>query len=123
MDFREKIINPPCNSLKATSLIMPDEKEGKRRLLWEARVVMWTVPEQPRTLECPYRSVPPDLPILHEAIVGEEARRRVADEGTEPLSVVGRCELESVTFEEAAGRAGLISETETPLDTAALLIG
>ena len=27
--------------------------------------------------------LPPDLPILHEAVVGEEARRRVGDEGTE----------------------------------------
>ena len=63
-----------------------------------------------------------------------DARRRVVDEGTEaddeseiisvggPLSIVGGCESEEVTFEEAAGRAGLISETETALDTAGLQI-
>ena len=60
-------------------------------------------------------------------------RRRVDDEGTEaddesemisvggPLSIVGG-ESEGVTFEEAVGRAGLISETETALDTAGLQI-
>ena len=46
---------------------------------------------------------PLDLPILHEAVVREEARRRVEDEGTEadnesaiisvggPMSIVGGC--------------------------------
>ena len=55
-------------------------------------------------------------------------RRRVDDEGTEAddeseifsvgglLSIVGG-ESEGVTFEEAVGRAGLISETQTALDT------
>ena len=54
------------------------------------------------------------------------------DEGTEvdeseiisvggPLSIAGG-ESEGVTFEEAAGRAGRISETETALDTAGLPI-
>ena len=72
---------------------------------------------------------PPGPPILENAVVDE--RRRVEDEGTEaddeseiisvggPLSVVGG-ESEGVTFEEAVGRAGLISETETALDTAGL---
>ena len=62
-----------------------------------------------------------------------EARRRGEDEGTEvddeseiisvggPLSIVGG-ESEGVTFEEAVGRADLISETETALDTAGLPI-
>ena len=62
--------------------------------------------------------------------MSEEARRRVDDEGTEaddesevisvgePLSIVAGCESEGVTFEEAVGRAGFISETETALDTA-----
>ena len=62
-----------------------------------------------------------------------DARRRVEDEGTEvddeseiifvggPLSIVGG-ESEGVTFEEAVGRAGLILETETALDTAGLPI-
>ena len=36
-----------------------------------------------------------------------------------PLSIVGG-ESEGVTFEEAVGRAGLISETETAFDTAGL---
>ena len=66
--------------------------------------------------------------------MNEEPRRRVEDEGTEvdneseiisvgrPLSMVGGCESEGVTFEEAVGRAGLVSETETALDTAGLPI-
>ena len=78
---------------------------------------------------------PPDPPIVREAVgrAGDE-RRRLDDEGTEaddeseiisvggPLSIVGGCESEGVTFEEAAGRAGLISETENALDTAGLPI-
>ena len=63
-----------------------------------------------------------------------DVRRRVDDEGTEaddeseiisvggPLPIVGGCESEGVTFEEAVGRAGLISETENALDTAGLQI-
>ena len=78
---------------------------------------------------------PPYPPIVREAVMSRgEARRRVEDEGTEaddeseiisvggPVSVVGGCESESVTFEEVVGRAGLISETETALDTAGLPI-
>ena len=76
----------------------------------------------------------PDPPIVREAVVSEEALRRVEDEGTEaddeseiisaggPLSIVGGCKSEGVTFEEAVGRAGLLSETETALDTAGLPI-
>ena len=75
---------------------------------------------------------PLDPPIVHKAVVSEEARRGVDDEGTEaddeseiisvggPLSIV--CESEGVTFEEAVGRAGLISETDNALDTAGLPI-
>ena len=61
----------------------------------------------------------------------EETRRRVDDEGIEaddeseiismggPVSfAVG--ESEGVTFEEAVGRAGLVSETKNMLDTAGL---
>ena len=86
-------------------------------------------------LECPtYWSISPDLSIVCEAVENEEARRRVDDEGTEvddeseiisvggPLSIVGGCESEGVTFEEAVARAGLISETENALDTAGLPI-
>ena len=82
-----------------------------------------------------YDQFPPDPPIVREAVVSiGEARRRVDDEGTEAddeseiisvgglLSIVGGCESEGVTFEEAVGRAGLISETETALDTAGLPI-
>ena len=77
---------------------------------------------------------PPDLPIVHEAVVSEEARRQLEDEDTEadneseiisvcgPLSIVGGCEAEGVTFEEAVGRADHISETETALDTSGLPI-
>ena len=76
---------------------------------------------------------PPDPPIVREAVISEEARRLVEYEGREaddeseiisvggPLSIVGG-ESESVTFEEAVGRAGLISETENSLDTAGLPI-
>ena len=69
---------------------------------------------------------PPDRPIVREAVVSEEARRRVEDEGTEvddeseiisvgvgPLSIFGGCESEGVTFEEAVGKTSLISETKT----------
>ena len=73
---------------------------------------------------------PPDPPIVREAVVSSgDARRRADDEATEaddeseiipvggPLSIVGG-ESEGVTFEEAVGRAGLISETENAMDTA-----
>ena len=82
-----------------------------------------------------YDQFPSDPPILPEAVVSSgDARRRVDDEGTEaddeseitsvggPLSIVGGCESEGVTFEETVGRAGLISQTETALDTAGLPI-
>ena len=83
----------------------------------------------------PIDQFPPDPPIVRQAVGGSgEERRRVDDEGTEaddeseiisvggPLSIVGGCESEGVTFEEAVGRAGLISETENALDTAGLPI-
>ena len=72
---------------------------------------------------------------MREAVGGSgDVRRRVDDEGTEaddeseiisvggPLSIVGGCESEGVTFEEAVGRAGLFSETKNTLDTAGLPI-
>ena len=72
---------------------------------------------------------------MREAIGSSgDVRRRVDDEGTEaddeseiisvggPLSIVSGCESEGVTFEEAVGRAGLISETENALDSAGLPI-
>ena len=75
----------------------------------------------------------PDPPIVREVVGGsEDVRGRVGDEGTVaddesevisvggPLSIV--CESEGVTFEEAVGRAGLISETDNALDTAGLPI-
>ena len=77
---------------------------------------------------------PPDPPIVREAVMSSgDARRRVEDEGTEaddeseiisvggPLSIVDG-ESEGITFEETVGRAGLISEIETALDTAGLPI-
>ena len=77
----------------------------------------------------------PWSPIVREAVGSSgDVRRRVDDEGTEaddeseiitvggPLSIVGGCESEGVTFEEAVGRAGLISETENAPDTAGLPI-
>ena len=71
---------------------------------------------------------------MREALISSgDPRMRVEDEGTEaddeseiisvggPLSIAGG-ESEGVTFEEAVGRDGLISETETALDTAGLPI-
>ena len=116
---------------------MPDERQQKKK---KSRVVVRY--ESCRQLESsgatPDVSVslfghfPSDLPIVHEAVVSEEARRGVDDKDTEaddeseiisvggPLSIV--CESEGVTFEEAVGRAGLISETDNALDTAGLPI-
>ena len=66
--------------------------------------------------------------------MSEAARRRLEDERTEaddeseiisvggPLSFVGGCKSDGVTFEGAVGRAGLNSEIETALDTAGLPI-
>ena len=81
----------------------------------------------------PFGQFPPDPPIVREAVGGsEDMRRRLDNEGTEagdeseiisvggPLSIV--CESEGVTFEEAVGRAGLISETDNALDFAGLPI-
>ena len=72
--------------------------------------------------------LPPDPPNVREAVMSSgDVRRRLEDEGTEaddeseitcvggPLSIAGGCESEGVTFEEAVGIAGLISETETAL--------
>ena len=87
----------------------------------------------PDVIVSPVGQFSPDPPIVREAVGGsEDVRRRVNDEGTEaddeseiisvggPLSIV--CESEGVTFEEAVGRAGLISETDNALDTAGLPI-
>ena len=84
---------------------------------------------------CPFDQFPPDPPIVREAVGSSgDVRRRRDDEGKEAddeseiisvgglLSIVGGCESEGVTFEEAVGRAGLISETENALDTARLPI-
>ena len=84
--------------------------------MWEAKVVvMWTVPEHPCILECPHWSVPPYFPIVHEAVVGGEARRRVDDEVTEAddeseiisvgglLSIAGGCESKGVTLKRQLG--------------------
>ena len=136
MIFLNKILIPTCNSLKATSFIMPDE--GKKKV----RVVVGG--ESSRHVDASgaapdvdlpfFDQLPPDLPIIHEDVVSEEARRLVEDEGTEvddesdyisvggPLSIVGECESEGVILEETVGRAGLISETETALNINALRI-
>ena len=89
----------------------------------------------PDVVVSPFDQFPPDPPIVREAVGSSgDVRRRVDDEGTEaddeseiismggPLSIVGERESEGVTFEEAVGRAGLISETENALDTAGLPI-
>ena len=89
----------------------------------------------PDVVVSPFDQFPPDPPIVREAAGSSgDVRRRVDDEGTEaddeseiisvgkPLSIVGWCESEGVSLEEAVGRAGLISETENALDTAGLPI-
>ena len=89
----------------------------------------------PDAVVSPFDQFPPDPPIVRGAVGSSgDARRRMDDEGTDaddeseiisvggPLSIVGGCESEGVTFEEAVGRAGLISETENALDTAELPI-
>ena len=88
----------------------------------------------PDVVLSPYDQFPPDPPIVREAVLSSgDVRRRVDDEGTEAddeseiisvggtLSIVGG-ESEGVKFEEAVGRAGLISDRETALDTAGLPI-
>ena len=83
----------------------------------------------------PFGQFPPDPSIVREAVGSSgDVRRRVDNEGTEaddeseiisvggPLSIVRGCESEGVTFEEAVGRAGLVSETENAIDTAGLPI-
>ena len=120
---------------------MSDERQQKKKK--KSRVIVKD--ESCRLLESsgaapdvsvsPFDQFPPDPPIVCEAVGGSrDVRRRVDDEGTEaddeseiisvggPLSIVGGCESEGVTFEEAVGRAGLISETENALDTAGLPI-
>ena len=130
------VINPPCNGLKATSLIKPDERKKKVRVVVGGESSRH-VDGSDATADVGVPLIdqfPPHPPIELETVVSEEARRRVEDEGTEaddeseiisvggPLSIVGGCESGGVTFEEAVGRAGLISETETALNTAGLPI-
>ena len=135
-----KIVNPPCNSWKqATSFIVSDKKKKKNK----SRVVVGgessrcvdgsgAAPDIGVSLDDQF---PPDPPIVREAVMSSRgARTRVEDKGTEAddeseiisvgglVSIVGGCESEGVTFEEAVGSAGLISETETALDTAGLPI-
>ena len=115
---------------------MPDEKKKKSRIVARGE----SSPRVEGSGAAPDVGVslndqfPPDPLIVREAVMSSgDARRRVEDEGTEaddeseiisvggPLSIVGG-ESERVTFEEAVGRAGLISETETALGTAGLPI-
>ena len=116
---------------------MPDERKKKSRVVARGK---GSCPVEgsgaaPDVVVSPYHQFPPDTPIVREAVVSSgDVRRRVVDEDPEadnesevisvggPLSIVGGCESEGVTFEEADGRAGLISETENALDTAGLPI-
>ncbi len=122
--------------MKATSFILPDERnknvrvvvggESKRHVDGSGAASDFGVPL--------IDQFPPDLPVVRDAVVSEEARRRVKDEGTEvdnesetfsvvgPQSIVGGSESEGVTFEEAVGRAGLISGTDNASVTAGLPI-
>ena len=116
---------------------MPDEKKKKSRVVVRGEGICHVKGSgaAPDVVVSPYDQFPPDPPIVREAALSSgDVRRRVDDEGTEPddeseiisvggpLSIVGGCESDEVTFEEAVRRAGLISETETALDTAGLPI-
>ena len=112
--------------MKTTSFSLPVEKKKKVRVVpgGESRRRVdgsGTAPDVGVPLTDQF---PPDLPNVREAVVSEEGRRRAEDDGTEandeseiisvggPLSLVGGCESEGVTSEEAVERTGLISETE-----------
>ena len=130
------IINPPCYSLLATLFIIYVER--KKRV--KAVVGGESSRHEDDSGAAPDVGVPltgqfsPDLTIILEAVFDEGARKQVEDEGTEAddeseiisvgrlLSISAGCESEGVTFEEAIGRAVLILETDTTLDTAGLPI-
>ena len=118
---------------------MPDEKQQKKEsqvvVRGESSCRLESSGAARDVIVSPFDQFPPDPPIVREAVGRTgDVRRPVDDEGTEaddeseiisvggPLSIVGGCESEGVTFEEAVGRAGLISEMENALDTAGLPI-
>ena len=116
---------------------MPDEQKKKSRIVVRGEGSCHTESSRaaPNVVVSPSDQFHPDPPIVREAVVSSgDVRRRVDGEGTEaddeseiifvggPLSIVGGCESEGITFQEANGRAGLISETENTLDTAELPI-
>ena len=84
-------------------------------------------------LECPLTICSPLISPLYVRLL-QVTRQGVEDEGTKaddeseiipvgrPLSIFGGCESEGTTFEEAVGRAYLISKTETAFHTAGLPI-
>ena len=80
-----KIINPPSNCLEATSFDMADGRKKKVKLVVGGKGsrhvdVSGAAPDVGVPL---IDHFPPELHIVHEAVVGEEAGRRVEDEGTE----------------------------------------
>ena len=105
---------------------MPDEKNRKVRVVVggeSSRHVdgSWAAPEVGLPLIDP-------LPLISPLCMRLMLVKRRWDKESEivsvgvPLSIVGGCESEDVTFQEAIGRPGLISETETAWDTAGLPI-
>ena len=121
------------------SFIMVDEKKKTKKsrvvVRGEGSCHVESSGAAPDAVVSPFGQFPPDLPIVREAVGSSgDMRRRVDYEGTEaddeskiisvggPLSIVGGFESERVTFEEAGGRVGLISETENALHTAGLPI-
>ena len=101
-------MNLPCNSLKATSFIMPNEREKKVKVVAggeSSRLVEGSV-AAPVIGVSFTGQFPLNFPIVHEAVVGEEARRPVGDEGTEaddesqiksigvPLSIANCCRVQ-----------------------------
>ena len=100
---------------------MADEKEKKSRVFMGGEISRRVdgsraAPDVGASFADQFPSYPP---IVRDAVISVEARRRVEDEGTEadheseiisvggPLSIVGGCESEGVIFQVTVGRAGL----------------
>ena len=78
--FSSKFINPPCNRLKTMSFIMPDEGKKKRKIVvgGESSRHVDGSRDAPGIRVPLIGQFPPDIPIpiVHEAVVGEEGSKR-----------------------------------------------
>ena len=130
MKLENQVINPPCNSLKATSFIMPDERKRNVKVVVGGEISRHIdVSGEAPTLEYPLLVNSAWYPHCSRGYCWWRGRRQLegertgADDESEIISVVGPqsnvggCESEGVIFEEAVGRLGLILQAETALDT------